>query len=122
MQLCYKSGDCVQVQLTKILSSSIQPPGPSDPLVDSYTVNVSSTDGEQLCGSQKTGGNATSVVLDVTTCLMCQSTNKSYAITVEASNRGGETTAMTSLGKITASMYHCNIIVCIVGQFLKSCL
>ena len=73
--------------------------------MDSYTVNVSSTDGEQLCRSQTTGGNASSVVLDVTDCVMCQSTDKSYAITVEASNCGGQTTAMTSLGKITYIMY-----------------
>ena len=105
MQLCYKSGDCVQVQLTKILSSSIQPPGPDDPLVDYYTVNVSSTDGQQLCGSQTTGGNATFMVLDVTGCVMCQGSNKSYDITVEASNRGGQTTATTSLSKVTSNHY-----------------
>ena len=81
----------------------IQPPGPGDPLVDSYTVNVSSTDGQRLCGSQTTGGNATSAVLDVTGCLMCEGSNKSYTITVEASNRGGETTATRSLGKITST-------------------
>ena len=78
-----------------------QPPRPGDPLVDSYTVNVSSTDGQRLCGSQTTGGNATSVVLDVTGCVMCQGTNISYVITVEASNRGGQTTATTSLSKFT---------------------
>ena len=78
---------------------SIQPPGPGDPLVDSYTVNVSSSDGQRLCGSQTTGGNATSVVLDVTSCVMCQGSNKTYAITVEASNRGGQTTATTSSSK-----------------------
>ena len=74
----------------------IQPPGTGNPLVDSYTVNVSSSDGQQLCGSQITGGNATSAVLDVTGCVICQSTNKSYAVTVEASNCGGQTTATTS--------------------------
>ena len=83
--------------------TSIQPPGPGDPLVDSYTVNFSSTDGQQLCRSQTTGGNATSVVLDVTDCVICQSTNKSYAITVEASNRGGQATATTSSSKTTST-------------------
>ena len=73
--------------------------------MDSYTVNVSSTDGQQLCGSQTTGGNAASVVLDVTGCVVCQSSNKSYAITVEASNRGGQTTATTSLSKVTSNHY-----------------
>ena len=68
--------------------------------MDSYTVNISSTDGQQLCGSQTTGGNATSVVLDVTGCVMCQGSNKSYSITVKASNRGGQTTSTTSLCKI----------------------
>ena len=82
-----------------------QPPGPGDPLVNSYTVNISSTDGQQLCGIQTTGGNATSVVLDVTGCVMCQGANKSYAITVEASNRGGETAATISLSKMTSK--HC---------------
>ena len=71
--------------------------------MDFYTVNVSSTDGQRLCGGQTTGGNATSVVLDVTGCVMCQGSNKSYAITVEASNRGGQTTATTSLSKITSA-------------------
>ena len=66
----------------------------------SYTVNVSSTDGQQLCGSQTTGGNATSVVLDVTGCVMCQGANKTYAVAVEASNRGGQTIATTSMCKI----------------------
>ena len=71
--------------------------------MDSYTVNVSSTDGQQLCGSQTTGGSTTSVVLDVTGCVMCQDANISYAITVEASNRGGQTTAITSMCKITST-------------------
>ena len=79
--------------------SSLQIPGDHDPLVDAYTINVSSTDGQQLCQSEKTGGNATSVVLDVTGCVMCQGYNKSYAITVEASNRGGQTTSMKLLCK-----------------------
>ena len=80
--------------------SCTQTPEAGDPHVDSYTVNISSTDGQQLCGSQTTGGNATSVVLDVTGCVMCQGSNKSYAITVKASNRGGQTTSTTSLCKI----------------------
>ena len=79
--------------------SSFQPPGPGDPLVDSYTVNVSSTDGQRLCGSQTTEGNSIFVVLDVTGCVMCQGSNKTYAITVEASNRGGQTTANPLLCK-----------------------
>ena len=83
--------------------------------MDSYTVNVSSTDSEQLCGSQTTGGNATYAVLDVTGCVICQSTNKSYVITVEASNRGGQTTVTTSLSKIVFTMYHCNIICTVAG-------
>ena len=62
--------------------------------MDSYTVNISSTDGQQLCGSQTTGGNATSVVLDVTGCVMCQGSNKSYGVTVEASNHGEQHTYM----------------------------
>ena len=106
--------DCVQVQLTTFiytLSSSIQPPGPGNPLVDSYTVNVSSTDVQRLCGSQTTGGNATSVVLDVTGCVMCQGANKTYAITVEASNSGGQTTATTSSSKVASIMYHFNIVI-----------
>ena len=81
----------------------IKPPGPGGPLVDSYTINVSSTDGQQLCGSQTTGGNATSAVLDVTGCVMCQGSNKSYDITVEASNRGGQILATTSSCKITST-------------------
>ena len=96
----------MQVQLTTfiyILSSSIQPPGPDDPLVDSYTVNVSSTDGQQYCGSQTTGGNATSVTVDVTGCVMCQGANKSYAITVEASNHGGQTVSTTSSSKVAST-------------------
>ena len=106
--------DCVQVQLTTfiyILSSSIQPPGPGDPLVDSYTVNVSSTDVQRFCGSQTTGGNATSVVLDVTGCVMCQGSNKSYAVAVEVRNRGGQTTVTTSSSKVASIMYHFNIII-----------
>ena len=83
--------------------SFIQPPGPGDPLVDSYTVNVSGTDGQQYCGSQTTAGNATSVVLDVTGCVMCQGANKTYAVAVEASNRGGQTTATTSMCKIAST-------------------
>ena len=79
--------------------SSIQTPAPGDPVVDSYTVNVSSNDGQHLCGSQTTGGNATAVVLNVTGCVMCQGSNKSYAITVEASNLGGQTVSTTSLCK-----------------------
>ena len=71
--------------------------------MDSYTASISSTDGQQLCGSQTTGGNATSVVLDVTDCVLCQGFNKSYSITVEASNRGGQTTATTSLSKVTSN-------------------
>ena len=50
-----------------------------------------------------TGGNTTSVVLDVTGCVMCQDSNKNYTITVEASNCGGQTTATTSLSKITST-------------------
>ena len=68
--------------------------------MDSYTVNVSSTDGQRLCGSQTTEGNATSAVFNVTGCVMCQGSNKSYAITVEASNRGGRTITTTSLSKV----------------------
>ena len=83
--------------------SFIQPPGLGDPLVDTYTVNVSSTDGQQYCGILTTGGNTTSVAVDVTGCVMCQGSNKTYAITVEASNRGGQTTATTSLSKITSA-------------------
>ena len=71
--------------------------------MDSYTASISSTDGQQLCGSQTTGGNATSVVLDVTGCVVCQGSNKSYAITVEASNRGGQTIATTSLCNTTSN-------------------
>ena len=73
--------------------------------MDSYTVNVSTTDGQRLCGSQTTGGNATSVVLDVPGCVMCQGSNKTYAITVEARNRGGQTTANTLLCKVAASSH-----------------
>ena len=80
----------------------IQIPGPDDPLVDFYTINISSTESQQLCGSQTTGGNATSVVLDVTGCVMCQGFNKSYAITVVASNRGEETAATTFLCNTTS--------------------
>ena len=79
--------------------SSIQTPAPDDPVVDSYTVNISSTDGQQLCGSQTVGGNVTTVVLNVTGCVMCRGSNKSYAITVEARNRGGQTVSTTSLCK-----------------------
>lgn len=76
---------------------SIQTTAPGDPVVDSYTVNVSSSDGQHLCGKQTIGGNATGVVLNVTNCVMCRGSNKSYAITVEASNRGGQTLSTTSL-------------------------
>ena len=80
--------------------------------MDFYTVNVSSTDGQRLCRSQTPEGNATSVVLEVTGCAICQGSNKSYTITVEASNHGGQTTATTSLSKVVSTMYHCNIIYC----------
>ena len=79
--------------------SSIQTPAPDDPVVDFYTVNISSTDGQPLCASQTVGGNVTTVVLNVTGCVMCQGSNKNYAITVEASNRGGQTVSTTSLCK-----------------------
>ena len=84
---------------------SIQPPGPGDPLVDFYTVNVSSTDGQRLCGRQTTGGNTTSAVLDVTDCVLGQGSNVTYVITVEASNHGGQTTSTTSLSMITYYIY-----------------
>ena len=42
------------------------------------------------------------MVLDVTGCVMCQDSNGTYVITVEASNRGGETAATTSLSKNTS--------------------
>ena len=71
--------------------------------MDSYTVNVSSTDGQNLCGSQTTAGNVTSAVLDVTGCVMCEGSNKSYTITVEASNLGGQTTTTTSLCKVVTT-------------------
>ena len=78
---------------------SVQITGDHDQLVDAYTINVSSSDGQQLCRSQTTGGMTTTVVLDVTGCVVCQGSNKSYAITVEASNRGGRTTSSTLLCK-----------------------
>ena len=78
---------------------SVQITGDHDQLVDAYTINVSSSDGQRLCGTQTTGGNATSVVLDVTGCVMCQGSNKSYAIIAVASNRGGRTTSTTLLCK-----------------------
>jgi len=71
--------------------------------VDSYTVNISSTDGQQYCGILTTGGNTTSVAVDVTGCVMCQGSNKTYAVAVEASNRGGQTVSTTSLSKITSA-------------------
>ena len=72
--------------------------------MDSYTVNVSSTDGQRLCVRQTTGGNATSVVLDVSGCVMCQGANKSYAVAVEGRNRGGQTTSTTSLSKVASTL------------------
>ena len=83
------------------LISPIQTPEPGDPLVDFYSVNISSTIGQQLCGSQTTGGNINTVMLDVTGCAICQGSYKSYAVTVQASNRGGQTTSTTSLCKTT---------------------
>ena len=45
------------------------------------------------------------MVLDVTGCVMCQGFNKSYAITVVASNRGGETTTTTFLCNTTSKCF-----------------
>ena len=81
-----------------------QTPGPGDPFVDSYTVSISTTDGQKLCGNQTTGGMVTSVVLDVTGCVMCQGSNKTYAIAVQASNRDGQTTSTTLLCKATSNL------------------
>ena len=67
--------------------------------MDSYTVNVSSNVGQHLCESQTIGGNETGVVLNVTGCVICRGSNKCYAITVEASNRGGQTVSTTGLCK-----------------------
>ena len=85
--------------------SILQAPGPGEPLVDSYTVTISSTDGQQPCGYQTMGRDATFVVLNVTGCVVCQGFSRSYDITVVASNRYQETTANTSLCKIILTYY-----------------
>ena len=44
------------------------------------------------------------MVLDVSGCVMCEGSNKSYTITVEASNHGGQTTSTTLfLSKISST-------------------
>jgi len=98
------------------MSIHIQTPGPDDPLVDYYTVDITSIDGQQLCESQTTGGMSTTLVLDVTGCVMCEGSNKSYAITVVASNLGGGTTANTSLCNTTSTL-QCSFSVKVMAEF-----